>query len=98
MPILIKASIPPLQSIPSLELYVTLLYTVSVAAILYMFSVTIFGLVLGADNALLAYEEAQRHRENSIRREARIALAQQGIVPTETEIAKWKKAQNTQKI
>jgi len=70
----------------------------SMAAILYIFSVTIFGLVLGADNALLAYEAAQRHRENLIRREARIDLARQGILPTETEIANWKKSQKAGNI
>jgi len=51
---------------------------------------TIFGLVVGADKALLAHEMDQRLKETSIRREARIALARRGLVGTETQIAKWK--------
>jgi len=51
---------------------------------------TIFGLVLGADNALLSHESSQRITETAIRREARMDLARQGRVGTETEIAKWK--------
>ncbi|KAI1792924.1 hypothetical protein LXA43DRAFT_943277 [Ganoderma leucocontextum] len=50
----------------------------------------IFGLVIRAENALQAHEHGERLRENSIRREARFALARRGLVPTETEIAKWK--------
>ncbi|KAM5535632.1 hypothetical protein V8D89_010619 [Ganoderma adspersum] len=50
----------------------------------------IFGLVIYAENALQAHEREERLRENSIRREARLALARRGLVATETEIAKWK--------
>lgn len=49
-----------------------------------------FGLVLGADNALLSHEKDQRRVETALRREARIDLAKRGLVGTETEIAKWK--------
>lgn len=49
-----------------------------------------FGLVLGADNALLSHEKDQRRTETALRREARIDLAKRGLVGTETEIAKWK--------
>ncbi|RDB23156.1 hypothetical protein Hypma_009546 [Hypsizygus marmoreus] len=51
---------------------------------------TIFGLVFGAENALMAHEVRQRYEENLLRREARFDLARQGIIATETEIAKWK--------
>ena len=50
-----------------------------------------FGLVVGADSALLSHEASQRVTETALRREARIDLARQGRVGTETEIAKWKK-------
>ncbi|KAF8528892.1 hypothetical protein BU17DRAFT_36686, partial [Hysterangium stoloniferum] len=50
---------------------------------------TIFGLVVGADRALLAHEVAHRMAEERIRRQARIDLAREGKVPTEPEIAKW---------
>lgn len=38
----------------------------------------------------MAHEAARRREENLIRREARIDLARQGLVGTETEIAKWR--------
>lgn len=53
--------------------------------------VTIFGLVTGADNALLSHEARQRVQETAIRKEARLDLARQGKVGTESEIARWKK-------
>ena len=49
-----------------------------------------FGLVVGAENALLSHEKEQRRTETALRREARIELAKRGLVGTETEIAKWK--------
>jgi len=55
---------------------------------------TISGLVFGAENALLAHEAARRYEENSIRREARVDLARRGIIPTETEIRRWKESKN----
>lgn len=60
-------------------------------------TVTIFGLVVGADNALLSHEADKRVSEAALRREARLDLARRGIVGTETEIAKWKdeRAKNT---
>lgn len=51
-----------------------------------------FGLVVGADTALLSHERSQRIAESAIRRDARLDLARRGIVGTETEIAKWKEA------
>jgi hypothetical protein len=52
--------------------------------------VTIYGLVSGADSALLSHENQQRLTENDLRREARIDLARRGLVPTESQIMKWK--------
>jgi len=51
---------------------------------------TIFGLVIGAENALLSHEAERRQTESTLRKEARIELARRGLVATETEIAKWK--------
>ena len=53
-------------------------------------TVTMFGLVIGADNALLSHERDRRIAETALRREARIDLARRGLVGTETEISKWK--------
>ena len=53
-------------------------------------TVTIYGLVSGADTALLSHENQQRLTENDLRREARIDLARRGLVPTESQIMKWK--------
>jgi len=53
---------------------------------------TFTGMVLGAENALIAHEAVKRKEENIIRREARMDLARQGLVGTETEIAKWRAA------
>jgi len=50
------------------------------------------GVVFGAENALLEYEAQRRLEENALRRQARLELAQQGIIPSETEIAKWRVA------
>ncbi|SRR6266446_6749310 len=55
-----------------------------------VFPVTIYGLVSGADTALLSHEGQQRLAENNLRREARIDLARRGMVPTESQIMKWK--------
>jgi hypothetical protein len=52
---------------------------------------TIFGLILGAEKALLAHEADRRLSEHYIRKEARMDLARRGIIATETEIRKWKK-------
>ncbi|EPQ59588.1 hypothetical protein GLOTRDRAFT_71157 [Gloeophyllum trabeum ATCC 11539] len=51
---------------------------------------TIYGLVVCADTALLSHEQDRRMQETALRREARLDLARRGLVPTETEIAKWK--------
>ncbi|KAI0069001.1 hypothetical protein BV25DRAFT_1910723 [Artomyces pyxidatus] len=51
---------------------------------------TIYGLVSAADTALLSHEHDQRMAETDLRREARLDLARRGMVPTETQIAKWK--------
>lgn len=45
---------------------------------------------MGAETALLAHQAQVRAKESKIRKEARIDLARRGLVPTETEIAKWK--------
>ncbi|KAJ6516074.1 hypothetical protein C8R45DRAFT_958650 [Mycena sanguinolenta] len=50
----------------------------------------VFGLVINAERALQEYEALRRWEENDIRKEARFHLAQQGIIPTETAIAKWR--------
>lgn len=50
----------------------------------------ISGLVISAERALIAFEATKRREENIIRREARLDLARQGLVGTETEIAKWR--------
>ena len=54
-----------------------------------LFLGTIFGLVVGADTALLSHEAEHRRVEDRLRREARIELAQQGKVATEPEIVRW---------
>ncbi|KAF8138186.1 hypothetical protein EV363DRAFT_1313360 [Boletus edulis] len=57
------------------------------------FLVTIFataGLVIGADNALLSHEAELRRSEQVIRRLAVMELSRQGLVPTETAIARWR--------
>ncbi|KAF9008871.1 hypothetical protein BDQ17DRAFT_1349107 [Cyathus striatus] len=53
---------------------------------------TIAGLVHSAENALLKHEAERRREESIIRREARIDLARQGVICTESEIAKWREA------
>ncbi|BEI81059.1 hypothetical protein CcaverHIS002_0202190 [Cutaneotrichosporon cavernicola] len=60
-------------------------------------SASIFGLTIGADDYLLKYESAQRDQENAIRREARNALAAKGIIATETEIRRWRAAQQAER-
>lgn len=59
--------------------------------------VTVIGLVFGAEHALLEYEAGRRVEENNIRRQARYDLARQGLVPTETEIAKWRTARDRER-
>ena len=49
-------------------------------------------MTFGAENALLAHEAVKRKEENIIRRQARMDLARQGLLGTETEIAKWRTA------
>lgn len=55
----------------------------------------IFGLVIGADDALMCHEADRRRSENAIRRQATLDLSRRGMVPTETAIATWR-AQRTQ--
>jgi hypothetical protein len=52
----------------------------------------VFGFTLSADHALLKFETRQRIEEGAVRKEARMELAKRGLVPTETEIAKWREA------
>ena len=54
------------------------------------FLVTVYGLISGADTALLSHENQQRMTENDLRREARIDLARRGLVATESQIMKWR--------
>lgn len=53
-------------------------------------SVSVFGMILSAENALQAFEAERRLEENAIRKDARLDLARRGIVPTESEITKWR--------
>lgn len=59
-------------------------------ALVFLPLATIYGLISGADTALLSHESQQRLTENDLRREARIDLARRGLVPTESQIMKWK--------
>lgn len=52
---------------------------------------------LTPDDYLLKYESAQRDSENAIRREARNALANKGIIATETEIRRWRAARQAER-
>ncbi|KAJ4472298.1 hypothetical protein J3R30DRAFT_1062918 [Lentinula aciculospora] len=58
------------------------------AFLLSMFCIA--GVVFGAERALIAHEAQRRLEENTIRRTARLELTKKGIIPTETEIAKWR--------
>ncbi|KAF9057758.1 hypothetical protein BJ165DRAFT_1334721 [Panaeolus papilionaceus] len=58
---------------------------------------TVTGLVFYAEHALLEHENIRRREENIIRKEARLDLARRGLVPTETEIAKWKAERSKEK-
>ncbi|KAJ3741355.1 hypothetical protein DFH05DRAFT_333817 [Lentinula detonsa] len=58
------------------------------AFLLSMFCVA--GVVFGAERALIAHEAQRRLEENHMRRIARLELTKHGIIPTETEIAKWR--------
>jgi hypothetical protein len=80
-----------IQGVPSLHKSASYA-TVSFSAIVLMpvSPVTIYGLISGADTALLSHESQQRLTENDLRREARIDLARRGLVPTESQIMKWK--------
>ncbi|KAJ3935526.1 MAG: hypothetical protein NXY57DRAFT_887718 [Lentinula lateritia] len=64
------------------------------ALLLSLFCVA--GVVFGAERALIAHEAQRRQEENNIRRVARFELTKQGIVPTETEIAKWREVNERQ--
>ncbi|KJA30102.1 hypothetical protein HYPSUDRAFT_81720 [Hypholoma sublateritium FD-334 SS-4] len=58
---------------------------------------TIFGLVFGAERALVEFENKKRREENALRQEARIALARRGLIGTETEIAQWRTEQASER-
>jgi len=51
--------------------------------------VTIFGLVVTADNVLLKHEARRRAEISALRKEARIDFARRGIIPTETAFREW---------
>jgi len=78
-----------LVSISSASIQRTVSFS-TIALMLYFSPVTIYGLVSGADTALLSHENQQRLTENDLRREARIDLSRRGLVPTESQIMKWK--------
>ncbi|KAH9062106.1 hypothetical protein EDB87DRAFT_367021 [Lactarius vividus] len=59
---------------------------------------TIYGLVSGADTALLSHEHRQRLTENDLRREACIDLARRGLVATESRIMEWKDEHKRSKL
>lgn len=61
-------------------------------------TVAISSLVISAERALMAYETTKRREENIIRREARLDLARQGLVGTETEIAKWRASRSSDNL
>lgn len=46
--------------------------------------------MISADNALLSHEAEFRRSEQAIRKLAVIDLSRQGLVPTETAIARWR--------
>ncbi|KZO93279.1 hypothetical protein CALVIDRAFT_540260 [Calocera viscosa TUFC12733] len=52
-----------------------------------------FGLVVGAETYLQAFEARQRGEENELRRQARYELAKRGMIATETNIHKWREEQ-----
>lgn len=54
--------------------------------------VGLFGFSLSADQALQRFEARQRIEEAAVRKVARMELAKRGLVPTETEIDKWRTA------
>ncbi|KAF9008646.1 hypothetical protein BDZ89DRAFT_1078792 [Hymenopellis radicata] len=56
----------------------------------------IFGLTIGSERALLDYESLRRVEENHARRQARLDLSRRGIIPTESEIAKWRSAKESE--
>lgn len=58
--------------------------------LLFPLLAAIFGLVIGADDALICHEADRRRSENAIRRQASLDLSRKGMVPTETAIAKWR--------
>ena len=47
-------------------------------------------MVFGAENALLDHEDVIRSNEALVRKRARLELARQGLIGTETEISRWK--------
>jgi hypothetical protein len=51
--------------------------------------VTMFGLVVTADDVLLKHEAKRRSEIGALRKEACRDLARRGIVPTETALRGW---------
>jgi len=80
LPVLISLADTPLRK-QTLPLKV---FLVTIAAV--------FGFTMSADHALLRFETHQRIEESAIRKEARMELAKRGLVPTETEISRWREA------
>jgi hypothetical protein len=59
--------------------------------------VTMFGLVVTADNALLKHEARRRAEMAALRKEARMDFARRGIIPTETAFREWQAEQENVK-
>ncbi|SGY20820.1 BQ5605_C016g08150 [Microbotryum silenes-dioicae] len=58
---------------------------------------TIFGMVTHADHYLLKWEAEHRRKAEEWRTRARIELAAQGLVPSETTMRAWKKKDDERK-
>lgn len=84
-----------IQSVASHRLYV-LIHHISLSSCLIHVPGAVSGLTIGAERALLEYESVRRVEENHARRQARLDLGRRGIIPTESEIAKWRSAKESE--
>jgi hypothetical protein len=93
----VQTSNVSLQGFPCERMYVTFFAWTFISpsiltTLISISQVTVTGLVFGAEAALLEHENLRRREENLIRRSARLDLARQGLIGTESEIAKWREA------